>query len=87
MTSLGREELATRAGVPVEVVDRLVELRILVPSRGEKPFRGGDVYRTQLVVACERGGLRPEAVGEAIAAGKPARARRRGRGAGRLPGR
>ncbi len=70
MTSLTRHELAVRAGVSVDVVDRWVELKILVPSEGAKPFRAGDVYRIRLVLACERAGLRPEAVGEAIAAGK-----------------
>jgi adenylate cyclase len=63
-------ELARRAQVPPELVDRLVELGILTPGDGEAPYGMGDVRRVRLADACERAGLTLEGIGEAIAAGR-----------------
>jgi adenylate cyclase len=68
-SGLTREELAERAGVATDVVERLVDLGILTPSE-DKTFRFADVHRIRLVLACERAGLGLDAVGKAIAAGK-----------------
>jgi adenylate cyclase len=68
-SGLTREELAERAGVAPDVVERLVGLGILTPSE-DKTFRLADVHRIRLVLACERAGLGLDAVGKAIAAGK-----------------
>src|SRR5918999_4140421 len=69
-SGLSREELAERAGVAPDVVDRLVNLGILTAAEGASPFALPDVYRIRLVMACERAGLPVEAIGQAIAAGK-----------------
>ncbi|MDP8956520.1 MAG: hypothetical protein M3N24_06145 [Actinomycetota bacterium] len=68
-SGLPGDELAERAGVAPDVVERLVELGILTPSE-DTTFRLADVYRIRLVLACERAGLPVEAIGQAIAAGK-----------------
>ena len=67
---LSREELAARAGVDADFVDRLVASHILTAAEGGRPFRLPDVYRIRLVLACERAGLSIESVGKAIAEGK-----------------
>ena len=69
-SGLSAGELAERAGVSADTVDRLVHLHVLEPSEGDKPFRLADVYRIRLILACERAGLGVEAVSKAIAAGK-----------------
>jgi hypothetical protein len=40
---LSLQELAERAGAPVERLERLVELGILAPADTEEPFRSGDM--------------------------------------------
>jgi hypothetical protein len=52
-SSVTGTELAARARVPPELVERLVELGILRPG----PYGLGDVRRARLVAACERAGL------------------------------
>jgi adenylate cyclase len=63
-------ELAARARVGPELVDRLVELGILAPAGGEAAYGLGDVRRVRLADACRRAGLSLEGIGEAIAAGR-----------------
>jgi adenylate cyclase len=62
--------LAARARVGPELIGRLVELGILRPAAGERPFGLGDVRRVRLVDACERAGLSLRGIGEAIAGGR-----------------
>ena len=70
MERLTRQELAERAGVEGSLIDHLVGLSILTPEEGEKPFTFGDLYRIRLILACERAGLKPDAVSQALDAGK-----------------
>jgi adenylate cyclase len=63
------EELAHRAGISVNYVDRLVELRILVASEGGSSFSPGDLRRARFVHGLERGGIPLEVVGTAIQSG------------------
>jgi adenylate cyclase len=63
-------ELAARARVATELVDRLVELGILAPGGDEAPYGLGDVRRVRLADACRLAGLSLEGIGEAIAAGR-----------------
>jgi adenylate cyclase len=65
-----REELAQRAGVSVDYVDRLVELRILSPGEVSAPFSGGDLRRVRFVQAAEQGGIPSEAIGSAVQSGE-----------------
>lgn len=69
MDGFTREELAQRAGVSVDYLDRLVELRIISPSEGNSPFTGGDVRRARFTHGLEQGGLPLEAVGSAVQSG------------------
>jgi adenylate cyclase len=64
-----REELAQRAGVSVDYLDRLVELRIVSPGEGDSPFSGGDVRTARFVHGLEQGGVPLEAVGSAVQSG------------------
>jgi adenylate cyclase len=61
-----REELAERAGVSSDYLDRLIELGILTPGDAAPPFSAGDVRRVRLVQGLDQGGLPPEAIGTAI---------------------
>jgi len=63
-------ELAARARVGQELVDRLVELGVLAPAGGETAYGLGDVRRVRLADACRQAGLSLEGIGEAIAAGR-----------------
>jgi len=47
------EELAQRAGVSVDFIDRLVELRIISPGEGDSSFSAGDVRRARFVHGLE----------------------------------
>ncbi len=67
--SLSREELAERAGVPEATVDHFVELGI-VAAADDGSFAQPDVYRVRLLASCDRAGMRPEDLAEAVAAGK-----------------
>jgi adenylate cyclase len=69
MASLSKEELADRAGVPEETLDRFVELGIVTPA-DDGSFGRPDVYRVRLLGSCDRAGMRPEDLAEAVAAGK-----------------
>ena len=69
-SSFSTGELAARAQVAPELVDRLVELEILAPAGDEAAYGLGDVRRVRLADACRRTGLSLEGIGEAIAAGR-----------------
>jgi adenylate cyclase len=65
-TAFTGAELAGRARVAPELVDRLVELEILGPA----PYGPGDVRRVRLVEACAQAGSPLEGIGAAIADGR-----------------
>ncbi|HEX6300472.1 MAG TPA: adenylate/guanylate cyclase domain-containing protein [Acidimicrobiia bacterium] len=64
-----RHELADRAGVDHEFVDRLVELGILQPERGEQ-FDPGDARRIAIMQALRRAGVSLEGIGRAVVNGQ-----------------
>ena len=66
---LSSEELAARAGIPSEEVERLVELGILVPREGSRPFRAVDALKIRVARGCEEGGLPLDGMAEAVRAG------------------
>jgi class 3 adenylate cyclase len=68
MDELTREQLADRAGVSPELVDRLVGLKIVVPVDGR--FRASDVYRARLALAFDQAGLSLDDIGAVVEAGK-----------------
>ena len=51
-----RREAARRAGIDVVAVDRMVELRMIVPGEGDR-FTAGDVRKAGLLASLESGGL------------------------------
>ena len=66
---LTRDELAQLANVDPALVDRLVDVRVISPREGDRPFTYGDVARVGLATACEQAGLPLESIGVAIRAG------------------
>jgi hypothetical protein len=60
---LSASELAGRASVLPEDVERLVQLAILAPGAGQQPFTPGDVRRVRLASACAEAGLPLEGSG------------------------
>lgn len=54
MTGLSKRDVADRAGVDADYVDRLVELGILKPGSGDT-YSPGDVRRARWVQSFERG--------------------------------
>ena len=67
---LSGAELAARAGVGIEEVQRLVTHGVLVPRQGRgAPFRAVDVMKIRVARACEEGGLPMEGIAKAIRAG------------------
>jgi hypothetical protein len=67
---LSGAELAARAGVGDEEIQRLVTHGVLVPRRGRgAPFRAVDVLKIRVAQACEEGGLPMEGMAKAIRAG------------------
>ena len=66
---LSTEELAARAGISPEEVERLVGTGIVFPREGPRPFRAADVLKVRVARACEAGGLPMEGMAEAIRAG------------------
>jgi len=63
-----RHEVAERAGVEPEFIDRLVDLGILSPGQGDR-YSEGDVRRVRIVVMLERAGIVLDGVGLAISSG------------------
>lgn len=66
---LSPTELAAKAGVSPEEVERLVTFGILVPRDGSRPFRAIDALKIRVARACEEGGLPMEGMAEAVRAG------------------
>lgn len=66
---LSPAELAAKAGVSPEEVERLVTFGILVPRDGSRPFRAIDALKIRVARACEEGGLPMEGMAEAVRAG------------------
>ena len=66
---LSPTELAARAGISPEEVERLVTCGILVPRNGSRPFRTIDALKIRVARACEEGGLPMEGMAEAVRAG------------------
>lgn len=64
-----REQVAQKAGVPVEFVDRLVGLDIISPDTTAAPFSRADMRRARFVHGLEQGGVPLEAVGSAVRTG------------------
>src|SRR5262245_64219306 len=69
MGGFTREELAQRAGVPGEFVDRLVGLRIVSTAESEPRFTRGAFRTTRLLWGLEQGGVPLEAVASAVRSG------------------
>jgi adenylate cyclase len=68
---LSGAELAARAGVGEEEIQRLVTHGVLVPRAGRvAPFRAVDVLKVRVARACEEGGLPMEGMAKAIRAGQ-----------------
>ncbi|MDP8957059.1 MAG: hypothetical protein M3N24_08895 [Actinomycetota bacterium] len=70
MDQLSAEEVAFRSGVTTDFVNRLVEVGILAPGGGDRPFTRGDINRTRLAHACEDAGLPLEEIARAVREGK-----------------
>lgn len=66
---LSPTELAAKAGISPEEVERLVTFGILVPRDGSRPFRAIDALKIRVARACEEGGLPMEGMAEAVRAG------------------
>jgi adenylate cyclase len=67
---LSGTELAARAGVGDEEIQRLVTHGVLVPRQSRAaPFRAVDLLKIRLARACEEGGLPMEGMARAIRAG------------------
>jgi adenylate cyclase len=60
-----RQEVAQRAGVDLDYVDRLVELGILTPAAGEA-FSPGDALRARWLQSLERAGVPLEGLAAAV---------------------
>ena len=65
MTGLSKQDVADRAGVDSDYVDRLVELAILKPSGGDT-FSPGDVRRARWVQSFEGAGVPLEGMATAV---------------------
>jgi class 3 adenylate cyclase len=63
-------ELAERAACPVERVEELVDLGILVPREEDGPFSAKDVHRVRLMQAFEDAGIDLELIARGVASGK-----------------
>jgi len=66
MGELTEVELCERANVDPAFVKELVDCAVLEPEAGERPYRGGDVWRARLAKACVDAGLPLDSIGEAI---------------------
>jgi hypothetical protein len=65
VSGYSRQEVAQRAGVDPDYIDRLVELGILTPAAGEA-FSPGDVLRARWVQSLERAGVPLEGMAAAV---------------------
>lgn len=66
MAGVTRLQLAHRAGVTVDYIDRLVDLTILTTGDSDAPLSDGDVRKARFVQSLDRGGLLVEAIGAAV---------------------
>ena len=66
---LAPADLAARAGISPEELERLVAYGVLIPRDGIRPFRTADVLKVRVARACEAGGLPMAGMAEAIRAG------------------
>jgi len=62
-------DVASKAGVSPDFVDRLVELGIIAPA-DDGSFSDADVHRVRFVASSDRGGLSIEAIARAIRSGR-----------------
>lgn len=65
MDLIVRREAARRAGIDVVELDRMVELRMIVPDEGDR-FTAGDVRKAGLLSSLQSGGLPLQAVAAEI---------------------
>jgi adenylate cyclase len=68
MSGLSAARLADLAGVTEAEVQRLVDLGILAPRDGSKPFLETDAQKIRLATACEQAGLPMDGIAAAIRA-------------------
>lgn len=68
MVDYSRAEAANRAGVTVEQLSRMIELRIVVPGEGDR-LTAGDVRRAELVQGLDRAGIQLEGFAAAMEQG------------------
>src|SRR6266540_2004199 len=62
-------QLAARAGISLEELERLVAYGVVIPREGTRPFRTADILKVRVARACEEGGLPMEGMAEAVRAG------------------
>jgi adenylate cyclase len=67
---LTEAELAERSACPVERIEELVDLGILVPREEDGPFSPKDVHRVRLMKAFEDAGIDLEVIARGVASGK-----------------
>ncbi|HEX2088831.1 MAG TPA: adenylate cyclase regulatory domain-containing protein [Actinomycetota bacterium] len=70
MDQLSADEVASRSGVSIDFVERLVEFGILAPADRERAFSRGDINRTRLAHACQEAGLPLQEIARAVREGK-----------------
>jgi adenylate cyclase len=70
MAKLSEKELAELAACSLGQVRRLVDLGIIVPRHGEKPFRSSDVHLVRLMAAFDRAGISLDDVARGVATGE-----------------
>jgi adenylate cyclase len=67
---LSEAEIAERSACPVERIEELVGLGILVPRDADGPFSAKDVHRVRLMQAFEDAGIDLEVIARGVASGK-----------------
>jgi adenylate cyclase len=67
---LSAAQVAERAGVGEQDVERMASLGVLTPHHERGGFRAGDIRRVHLAMACERAGLPMEAIAESVREGR-----------------
>src|SRR4029079_12325109 len=67
---LSEAEIAERSGCPVERIEQLVGLGILVPHDEDCPFSAKDVPRVRLMQAFEDAGIDLDLIARGVASGK-----------------
>jgi adenylate cyclase len=67
---LSEAEIAERSACPVERIEELVALGILVPRDADGPFSAKDVHRVRLMQAFEDAGIDLEVIARGVASGK-----------------